>query len=94
MALSLPADAGAYSLTGVDAAVEHGWRIAAGSGGYNLTGSSAGLLRGAVIAAGIGAYALAGGDATFQIIALTGRRRREVRIRRYRGLTSPAGREE
>jgi hypothetical protein len=62
----MPADSGAYVLTGTAAALEYGRRLDAASGSYTLTGTAAGLLAGRKIAADSGAYTLTGSDAALK----------------------------
>jgi len=59
----LAAESGEYTLTGGDAGLRAGWKIATDSGTYTLTGTDAGLKRGYPLAAASGSYSLTGGAA-------------------------------
>lgn len=60
---TLVADAGSFSVTGVNANLEVGRLIAADAGSLTLTGFDSNLLKGSVVAADSGSFALAGIDA-------------------------------
>lgn len=62
-AFTLPADSGAYTYSGTDAALEFGASVSADSGSYTYTGTNADLNRGYPLTAGSGTYTYSGTDA-------------------------------
>lgn len=62
-AYELLADAGAYAITGADAAVQAARLLNAAAGAYTLTGAAAGLTAGRSLAATAGAYTVTGAAA-------------------------------
>lgn len=65
---TLTCDVGAYTLTGVAAALRRGYSMAAATGAYSLTGQAATISRGYRVACDVGAYTLAGHDATLTYV--------------------------
>lgn len=63
---TLVAEAGSYSLTGLDAALRAARRLALDAGSYALLGQDATLRRGRTLTAAAGAYALTGQDVTLR----------------------------
>ena len=64
-AFSIVAGAGAYTLTGQNASLEHSRTMVAGGGSYLLTGQDAALRKGVRLGADAGSYQLTGQDVTF-----------------------------
>lgn len=65
-AITLAAEAGAYSVTGTAAALEHGREVAADSGAYAIAGTAATLAHGRELLAAAGAYAVTGTAAAIE----------------------------
>lgn len=65
---TLTCDVGAYTLTGVAAALRRGYTLTADVGAYAITGQSATVSRGYRITADVGTYSLTGQDATLNYV--------------------------
>lgn len=68
--VTLPADAGAFALTGGAAALKAARLLAAGSGSFSFTGQTASLEKGYKLSAEAAAFVLAGGDVAFRATRL------------------------
>lgn len=62
---TLTCDVGAYTLTGVAAALRRGYTLTANTGNYAITGQAATTKRGYSLTADVGSYSLTGQAATF-----------------------------
>lgn len=66
-AFTLTADAGAFALSGTDASLEYGPRVAADAGSFALAGTDASLEVGREVAAESGTFTLTGQDASLEL---------------------------